>query len=253
MVVDLQLKTWQKGEIMRNNTKNAEAFNGAPVKISLSFVLIILGINLLAGVLSLLRLIALPDVVLLAITYLCQLLTLAAQFIAIGGALHCLARGCKKTSFLYLLLAIGGFLFALLIAGVAESFLYLDVLTVLLSQIASSLVNSLLYFLLYGGLLILVWLLIFKRKNNTAPPPFFGSHPITHSSLLISGGLLLAKLAFQIADTVSFIDTYWPSIYTNEIISLVLDYIFLVVSALVGHFVACGAATWLALEDDEEE
>jgi len=229
---------------MTNNQKFA-------FRMPLGFVLLLLGINLLAGALTAIRLLALPELILLVLNYLCQLLTLLAQFVGLGGAFFFLLYRQNVQAVFSLLLTAGGLLLALLIAGVAESSLYwnFEYTAALLSQIASAFVNSLLYLLLYGGLLLAVYFLFFRKQAATAPsiPSFFGNHPVTRASLTASAAILVLKLILQVLDTVNFVDTYWPSIYTNEIITLIVDYIFLLLTALLGHIAACLTAMWLTL------
>ena len=215
------------------------------------FVLLLLGINLLAGALAALRLFSLPDFFLLAISYLCQLLTLASQFLGIGAALHFLVKRQKKLSFLCLLLAACGHLLTLLIAGVTESFLYLDVATVLLAQISSAIFNSALYLAFYVLLLAGSHFFWFRQAKTpcTTVPRFFGAHPVTAASLFFASAIFTAKLVFLIIDTVEFVDTYWPSIYTSEIVSLTIDYVFVLLSAIIGHFITCATAAWFFSED----
>ena len=224
-------------------------------RIPLPLILILLGIDALAGALAALRLTGLPDFFLLAISYLCQLLTFGAQFLGVGAALHFLTVRDRKHSFLCLLLAAGGQLLTLLIAGVTESFLYLgfDFANALLSQILSAIVNAIFYLAVYTVLLACAYLLCLRRAIPCdAPPPLFGRHPVVLASVLISSVVLAAKLTLQIWDTVIFIDTYWPSIYASETVTLVLDYVFLLVSAVIGHLIACTAASWLFSDGEEE-
>lgn len=232
----------------------------APPRLPLGFLLVLFGVNLAAGALSAVRLADLPALLLLILNYLCQLLTLVAQFIGLGGAFYCLSVKRNRQAFLCLLLTVSGLLLALLIAGVAESFLYLDYeyTAALLSQIGSAFVNALFYFVLYGILLVPVGILLFRHTDGTRvelPTPF-GGGAVMKASLIFSGFVLGHRLVLQIIDTLDFIDTYWPSIYANEIVTLVLDYIFLLLSVLLGHIAACTSAMYFAvreLPDDGEK
>lgn len=236
----------EKVRFMLNNVKKQP-------RIPLSFILLLLGIDALAGILAVLRLADPGDFFILAISYLCQLLTLSAQFLGVGAALRFLASRQMKHSLLCLLLAALGHLLTLLIAGVTESFLYLDTVTVLIAQISSAIVNSALYFCFYVLLLLGAYFFCFRRLREPCltPPPFFGKHPVTVTSCCFAAGIFVVELVFQIITTVEFVDTYWPSIYTNEIVSLVIDYIFILLSAVLAHFVACATAAWFTPETEE--
>ncbi len=213
------------------------------------FILILLSSDLLAAILAVLRFSVMSDTIGLVLYYLCSVLTLFPQFAALGGAFFLLGRGDVRRSCLLLLAAAGGLFLSLLITGVRESLLYwdFDFVSALLTQIGAALANTILYAALHFAVLAVVYLLFFRGEPvSREQPAFFGRGTLPRAGLIAALATLIVKLFSLVPDTIDFFTVYWPNIYDNEIVMIVFDYIFLVLSLFLGYLVAGAAEIYFA-------
>ncbi len=191
----------------------------------------------------------------LLLSYLCPLLTLLVGLFSLGGALYAIARHAYKPAWLILLVGGGCELLVQVIAALRNSLLYhqngYDLASSLLSLLLSALINSLLSLALHATATFGGWFFFLHGKDTYRGTPKLLSKTDTlcHASLLAVGLLFLYRLALQIIDTVNYVAKYTPNIGGDEIAMIVFDYVFLLVSIVLGYAVT--NAVQLSLHDRE--
>lgn len=225
-----------------------------PRKKHKTFSLVLLLLGALSGALSVARYLFPVGTFSLIVYYLCQLLTLFIGFLGLGAGFFFLAHRAYRTAARYPALAGAGLFLSLLIAGVTESFNYIDYGfgDALVIQIGAAIINTGIYMLLYYAILLIAYLLFFRNvpKKHGAIAFFHGR--IAAAGALMAGILLLTKLPGEIADTLDFVDVYWPNIASSEIAMMVFDYIFLALSLFLGYLSCSLAAMYFAASEETE-
>lgn len=177
-------------------------------------------------------------VVLYVLFYALSLLSLFIGHVGLGGAFYEIARGRGRYAIFFILLSAACGALPLLAAAVRTALPYreyADFALVLWAQIGSALANALVSALIYGFILLLAWFAFFRRTGESGSPCLFGKSPFPLANLTATLVFLVYRLLLQIPQTVQFVREYWPNVYPGEILSIVLDYVFILLSLALGY------------------
>lgn len=222
---------------MKDNTKKPKGDGRA----SLCF-LVALCPAILCGALVLLRAELKNEGAILAISYICRLLTLLVGFFGLGCALRAANRAALKSAALYLLATSGAYLVTQVIAAVREVFYFTEypdyLASVIFENVGAAIANALLFFLLHLAVLLIVYYRHFRGKAVLS-----GEYPLfSRRDRRAKAGALATLLLFlyqfipQIINTVSaFVDEFGPTFTNSDLFYIVADYIFLFLSMLIGY------------------
>ncbi|MBQ8351216.1 MAG: hypothetical protein IJY20_04120 [Clostridia bacterium] len=206
----------------------------------LLLTLILLGMALLNVILSALSTIIKDSVAVLMISFACELLSLFVTVIGFGAALFYLSRAESGLACRLLLLANVISMVPLLYAAVQTAIdnpdLFADALII---GILSAIGNTILMLGFHLLLLLICWLLFFRNKapQTDAPRLLPRQNRLALSNLIVIGVMFIYQIIGVTIDAVDFISEYWPTVYPNEIASIVFDYIFVVASLLLGYLI----------------
>lgn len=205
--------------------------------------LILLIPSLLNGALVLLRAELTDATAILALFYICRLLSLLVGFFGLGCALRACNRGILRSAILYLLVSAGAYGITQLIAAVREILYFVgyeDYLSyALINHLGSALANTILFFLLHGALLILCYFAFFRGKAPLVGElPLFSRRDRRATAAGVATLLLfLYQFIPQLIETIAmFLDEFGPTITQTDIFLIVLGYLFLFLSMFIGYF-----------------
>lgn len=200
------------------------------------------------------------DTWVLLLKYLCSFLTLFVIFAGFGAAEYYLAYGHGRAAAGAMGIALGAYFVSLLIAAFLSAHPYAayggDVWAAQFAlQLGTALLNILLFALLCYAVLLLVYLLFFRnrRRPDLALRTFSHRDPLCRAGIVTAALVLVYQLVGQIIDTLSFVEEYWPNIYQNEIVSIVVDYLLLVGSVFLGYLIRHVVQLFLFTTYTEEE
>ncbi len=194
--------------------------------------------TLLASGLLLWRTFSANTAVIFFLNYFTKLLVLMIGLAGLGLAYTALAARRKSGIGLAFLVSTGGYLFMQIVAAFCTALAYMDYDfdVTLAVAIGSAFTNTLFQLLLHATVFLFVFLLVFFRKEMPHSPLLFGwRNRYARANLLSVGVLFIFQLAELIADTVNFILAYAPNIYPGEIASMVFEFVFLILSMLLGY------------------
>lgn len=180
----------------------------------------------------------------LVLQYACSLVSLFIGFAGLGAGFYYLAYGKAKDARLSVWIAGGATFLTQLAAAIVGTLPYAgaesyDFNGALIAQLTSAVLNVLLTLALHFAILFFAWLLFFRGKRPDWPVRFFFPRdPLTRANLLTAAVILIYQLIGQIGKTMAFLDTYWPNIYPNERAMLIFEYVFLLMSILLGYTIA---------------
>lgn len=197
---------------------------------------------ILCGALVLLRAELKSEGAILAISYICRLLTLLVGFFGLGCALRAANRAELKSAALYLLATSGAYLVTQAIAAVREVFYFIDypdyLIAAILENIGAAIANALLFFLLHLAVLLIVHYRHFRGKAAVTGELALFSRTDRRARAGALATLLLFLYQFvpQLISTVSaFVDEFGPSFTSSDLFYIAADYLFLFLSMLIGY------------------
>lgn len=197
---------------------------------------------ILCGALVLLRAELKAEGAILAISYICRLLTLLVGFFGLGCALRAANRADVKRAVIYLLVTGGAYLITQITAAVREIFYYTDypdyLVLAAFENVGAAIANALLFFLLHLAVLLIVYFVCFRGKAAAAGELALFSRTDRRAKAGALATLLLFLYQFvpQLINTLSsFLDEFGPSFTSADLFYIIADYLFLFLSMLIGY------------------
>ncbi len=204
--------------------------------------LILLCPAILCGALVLLRAELTNSAVILAIAYICRLLSLLVGFFGLGCAFRAANRGELLRGVAYLAVSAASYGVMQLIAAVREILYFVgypDYLTdAIIINLGAALGNVFTYFLPYFVVYVIMYLAFFHKKAAlTGELPFFSLRDRRAlAGLLATAALFFYQFILQLINTLSvFLDEFGPTMTQIDVFYIVADYAFLLLSMLVGY------------------
>ncbi len=176
--------------------------------------------------------------VILVLNYLAKLLVLLIGLSGLGLAYPPARKREWRSVIASFAVTAGAYLFIQAVAAVCTAFAYIEYGfdVTLAIELGTAFTNTLFQLLLHVTVFLFVFLIVFLKRTTDEEPLLFSLRPpLSRANLLSVGVLFLFQLAELIADTVVFIMDYYPNIYPNEIITMIFDFVFLILSMMIGY------------------
>ena len=204
--------------------------------------LILLCPAILSGALVLLRAEITNTAAILAIAYICRLLSLLVGFFGLGCAFRAANRGEALRGIAYLGVASASYGIMQLVAAVREIFCfanYPDYLAdAIIGNLGAAIGNVFFFFLPYFLVYFVLYLIYFRgRAQETGELPFLSFRSRRAAAGMVATiALFLYQFIPQLFNTLSaLLDEFGPTMTRTDIFYFVADYGFLILSMLVGY------------------
>ncbi len=168
--------------------------------------------------------------------YLFQLFDCLLPFVGIGCALVLMQRSRLRNGLFPLILLAG----AKMLASFVGTFLN-ESTTLWIYNLFSSLLQGFLYALLYFALSLLLYLLFFRKDRDSLPALRSFQNPFFTANLLLSVFFLILQTVTTAYNVVVFIEENYYGLLsfipTDEIVSMVLDFVMVLLYSVLSYFV----------------
>lgn len=172
-----------------------------------------------------------------AVFYLIKFLSMVAFFSALGAAYFFSSfKNSFSDGIKVVLIASAASFASLVIASLIQNFDIVDgtFWVKMLSSVALALINFVISFLLLFAGYIFPYR-VFMKKADVSDHRLY-TKKLSICAIFASGISALYNLGVLTVETVTYISAYAP-LYTNEILSIIYDYLFIIVTSVIGAFI----------------